>query len=65
MMTVKVVYVYKKTQSFVFTLNVSRFIISWCKTRLKKVLLSWYCNTKNMVANILTKAFFVDKHEYF
>jgi hypothetical protein len=50
-MTIKVVYLYQKTQYFMLA-TISRFIIIWCKNILNFFFIKLvYYNTKNMVTN--------------
>ncbi len=55
MMTIKIIYLYQRTQFFMFTQNISGFIIIWCKRNQKKSFVKLvYYNVKNMVVDILT-----------
>ncbi len=63
-MTIKVVYLYHKTQYFMLA-TISRFIIIWCKNILNFYLLSWCITTQKIWLQIQTKEFFANKHEYF
>jgi len=47
-MTIKLVYLYQKTQIFMFAWSISRFIIIWCENILKFILLSWCIATQKI-----------------
>jgi hypothetical protein len=46
-MTIKAIYLYHKTQLFMYAWNISRFIIIWCDTKL--ILLSWCIATQKIL----------------
>jgi len=66
MMTIKILYLYKKNTVFhtcMKHIEIHYHLVQE-KTEESFVKLT-YCNTKNMVINILIKGLSIDKHEYF
>ncbi len=47
-MTIIVVYLYHKTQSFMFAWSISRFIIIWCKNILNFLISNWCITTQKI-----------------